>query len=524
MTKIKKLPIFLISSLVLIFIWSITTFVFYQRLGVFGCFDQCFNYVAAYFLLKGKTLFSQIFFNHQPLMAYFSYYLQLLLQPQNLYQLVLYHRLFVIAFSLFMNLLLLFRLRWVGFGFVLFYETTKFYLFGHFFLPEAMLVYPLVYLGGLFWQGLAGKKIFLYDYPLAGLFAWLVVFLSLAYVPLTIGLYSLFLFSVRKNRHLVFSSLLIFFLLSFFLLFNLPLRDYFFQVFQVNLKAVAFESEATGMGGLGFLKIFFYPFLILLKSSKHLFWSILAFLDLIFLYLIFWFWKTRKKPGVILLIFFLLGLALVRYVEPGTVFYQAFHLLAWYGLFLLFFFCFLVDFLFKPKNRLFSSLILLLLAGFLFTAVFSPQSFLQEKVNREEEFTVNYAPYFATGEVIKILAQPDDQLFLDLWDDLIYWQAGLDSAYPYSLYTPIMTNFDQFQTARLKMFAENPPDFYYSYYGAGEDCPPLLPEEMVTDYHQLYFGGKPSCLYLQEEKLKAIEKSQWEAIAKLGFSLPETEN
>ena len=520
----KKLLLFSISFLVLIFVWLITTLVSYQRLGVFGCFDQCFNYVAAFFMLKGKTLFSQIFFNHQPLMAFFSYYLQLFLHPENLYQLVLYHRLFMIAFSLLMNLLLLFRFRWVGFGFLLFYETTKYYLFGHFFLPEAMMVYPLVYLGGLFWQGLEGKKIFFYDFLLSGLFVWLVIFLSLAYAPLAVCLYLLFLFSVRKSYfRLILFSLFTFFLLCLVFLVSLPLCDYFFQTFLVNLRAVDIETKATGMRGLSFLKIFFYPFFILFKGARHLFWLILFGLDLIFLSLTFWLAKERKKPKSVLLVFFILGLALTRYVEPGTVFYQAFHLLAWYGLFLLFTFSFLRDFLFKQKNRFFSSLLLLLLAGFLLAAVFSPQSFLQEKTNRNEEFTVNYAPYFATGEVIKILSKPGDQLFLDLWDDLIYWQAGLDSAYSYSLYTPIMTNFERFQEARLAMFAENPPDFYYSYYGMGENCPPLLPASRVKEYRQIYFGEKPTCLYLQEEKLKTIEVYQWEAVAKLGFSLPATE-
>jgi hypothetical protein len=521
--KSSQSLLFFISGLVLIFVWAITSFVSYQRIGVFGCFDQCFNYVAAFFMLKGRTLFSQIFFNHQPLMAYISYLLQLTLQPQNLYQLVLYHRLFMILFALLMNLLLLWRFRWLAFGFILFYETTKFYLFGHFFLPEAVMVYPLVYLGGLFWQGLNQQKIFLVDYFLSGLFAWLVIFLSLPYAPLALVLYGLFLFSLRqKEKQKLLFSLGFFLLLCFALLFRLPLPDYFFQVFQVNLKAVSIETQATGLKGLSLLKIFFYPFLILLKSSGHLFWSILAVLDLIFLSLLFWFWKTRKKPKVVLLIFFLLGLALVRYVDPGTVYYQAFHLLAWYGLFLLFLFCLLADWYLKQKSRLFSPLLLLLLASLLLAALFSPQSFLQEKTNRDEEFTVNYAPYFSTGEVVKLLAQSGDQLFLDMWDDLIYWQAGLDSAYPYSLYTPIMTNFARFQEGRLTMFAENPPAFYYSYYGAGGNCPPLFPEKMIKEYRQLYFGGKPCCLYLREEKIKEIKPSQWEAVAKLGFSLPKS--
>jgi len=39
----------------------------------FGCFDDCMNISAGYFLQYGRTLYSEIFFNHQPNLAYLSF-------------------------------------------------------------------------------------------------------------------------------------------------------------------------------------------------------------------------------------------------------------------------------------------------------------------------------------------------------------------------------------------------------------------------------------------------------------------
>ena len=57
-------------------------------------------------MLRGKTLYSQIFFNHQPLMAYLSFLIQALSQPKTLYHLILFHHLFIILFSLLLDLFL----------------------------------------------------------------------------------------------------------------------------------------------------------------------------------------------------------------------------------------------------------------------------------------------------------------------------------------------------------------------------------------------------------------------------------
>lgn len=511
------------------FLFSIILFfkMYYQRLGAFGCFDQCFNYVAAYFMLKGRTLYSQIFFNHQVLMAYLSYIIQAILRPATTYQLVLYHRLFVFLFSSSMDLLLIFRFRAKGAAFVLFYETTKYYLFGHLFLPEALVVYLLVYLFGLNWQKIEKNRLSSLDFLTAGVLTWLVIFLREPYAPIAILLY-IFLLWGKKLTKAKILSLSLFGSLSLLTLLSVPWSDYFFNLVTVNRGFVSQATQSTGLQGIRLFKVFLYPFYLLFGGQQNHFRVFLVGLDLVFLFLAGVLVISLKKYQSVGFVFLALGLTSLRWVEPGFIYYSAFRLLPWYGLFLMAIFLFL-DIIGRKKKlfRLKRSLVFGLVALFIY--IVSPaHSFLWEKVDSHEEFTVNYAHPFVYGEVVKILADKNDKLFLELWHDLIYWQSGLDSSYKYALYTPVMTDFSKYREARTEMFQHHPPDFYYAACSSdliywqpnNKDTVPLLPKERAKDYTQLFLNNQPTCLFVKKTKLPQITPSQWEAVKKFGFSLP----
>lgn len=484
---------------------------YYQRLGAFGCFDQCFNMVAGYFMLKGRLLYSQIFFNHQPLMAFVSYLIQLILHPNSLYQLILYHRLFIFAFSLMMDLLLIWRFKLKGFLFVLFFETFKYYFFGHLFLPESLVVYFLVYLSGLSFEKLRKRPLGCIDYLMAAIFAWAVIFLREPYIPAAIFLYIFIIWNKKEFKEKIRSGI-IFLILTVVILVPLISSDYIFDIFTANFKTISEEARGVGLIGLGLFKPFYYPFYLLFNGKWNYLHRILIGFDLIFLIAALMTYSRKRSWIFLAFPFLVLGLAAIRLVEPGTMFYSSFYMLGWFGLFLFFTLSF-VFVLGKPII-----LILGLVAIFL-SAIFSPYFFLWEKVDRGEEFTTNYAHYFVYGNVIKSLSKPGQTVFLDVWDDLIYWQTGLDSSYPYALYTPVMSSFPGFQNLRLEMFQKNKPDFYYC------DCPradsePFLPKKEQNYYSRFLFDHRPTCLFIKKTLIQTIEKSQWEQINnELGFYL-----
>lgn len=511
----KKLKVvFLFAFLLPFFLFIFQAY--FQRIGAFGCFDDCFNYVAGYFILKGKTLYAEIFFTHQPLMAILSSFIQRLTQPQSIYQLVAFHRIAILLFAFLMDIFLIIRFRGAGLGFVVFYEATKFYLFGDRFLGEAVIVYPLVYLFGLFWQQAQGKKLRLVELLVAAGFAWLIVFTREAFIPVALFLFLALIWQTPSSKRLAPAGAFIFLTLAIFLC--LPLKDYLFNVVWANFSNLGSEVSNTNLLGVGLLKIFAYPFYIFLGGPQNYFKIILVGLSSVFLLLAgFWAIKLRKR-GLILMVFLTLGLANIRLVEPGKVFYGAFHMAPWYGLFI-FIICLLLAGVVKKKPKIvFCSGLVILLATLAYLFV-SPQWFVKEKSNKDSEFTTSYGHDFVHGEVVKLLASPSDTLFLDGWDDLIYWQADLPSAYKYAWYTSDMPFYPIYSLAREEMFQKYPPDFYYG--NCAKNLPQyLLPTYRAKDYLALYFAGEPTCLYVNRTKLAIIDQGRWAKVKKLGFYLP----
>src|SRR6185503_17265114 len=96
-----------------------------KHISSFGCFDDCHIFASAYFMTQGKTLYSQIFFNHQPLMVFISFLIQEFKHPQSVFEFLLYHRYFIYGFSAVMGMIIAIRFRIAGIMFVILYEITK---------------------------------------------------------------------------------------------------------------------------------------------------------------------------------------------------------------------------------------------------------------------------------------------------------------------------------------------------------------------------------------------------------------
>src|SRR3989344_853097 len=454
-----------IFFLVLLFgLWFFLFPIYRDRIPAFGCFDDCFNYMGGYFLNSGKHLYSEIFYNHQPIMAYISAFIQRFGNPQTIYTLVLQHRLFVIVWAIAWNIFLTLRFGWIGLGFAFLYEVTKGYVFGERFLAEALIVYPLVYL-----IGLKFKKIYTYEYFIIPIVTWFIVFSREPYIPL-----ALLLFILLYKR----VSLVIFLSLSIFtIFFHLP-SDYFFNVVTVN---GILASSAN------IIQSFTYPILIFFGGT----WNLFRYIE-VGLVILFWLGISKKHW---VLPFIILGLANIRPVPPGTVYYEAFQHLVGYGVLI-----FIV--LLNVKKFLWLGFILLTVF-----AIFHPRSYLYDRVDRNAEFTQNYGQYYVAGEVVRQLSDPSDTLFLDGLDDLIYWQAKRYSPYKYSWYTSIMHEFNVYKNASVDMFRENPPDFYYGKC-SDDKIESILPDNILNDYLRFYWQERPTCLFVHKEMYKRISKEK----------------
>ena len=124
----------------------VSSYVYLRETSAFRFFDEENNIVAGYFLTTGKHLYSDIFMNHNPLPIFISASIQEALRITTLFELVKYHRMFMIGLALCANAILLIRFRHKAFLFIFVYEFLKFYLSGQMFLAEGMIAYPLAYM------------------------------------------------------------------------------------------------------------------------------------------------------------------------------------------------------------------------------------------------------------------------------------------------------------------------------------------------------------------------------------------
>lgn len=507
----------LIPLLLILPIYIILYKIYIPKVNAFGCFDDCFNIVAGYFIVHGKRLYSEFFFNHQPLMAYFSSFIQTMFSNINIYDLILTHRQSIMVFGFVMNVFIILRFGLPMLGFVLLYEFSKFYVFGDRFLAEGVIVYPLVYMVGLVWQKYTSKKLYWHDYILSSLFAWFVIFMREPYVILALVLFLLTLFwkpflNVKKI------ALGLFVLLVFLFLITLPLPEYFFNIVTVSDQIFRSEIGGNNLTGFGAIKVFVYPILILFTGEWNIFRHFLVGLDVIFLILFFFLSRIKEKRRILLIFFLVLGLANIRMVSPGKIFYAAFHMIVWYGIFIATL-IFLFNDLFFYKKKIAVSLLIVLMILFVYI-VGSPKSFIREKVDPHYEFITNYGKELQVGEVVRILSYPTDTLYLDGGDDLIYWQAKRLSPYKYSWYTSGMSGFSVYRKARLDMFANNPPDFYYRFCSEQKVDNYYLPKVYENDYQNLFSLGKPTCLYVRKDKIPFISQAQWKRAREFLYELP----
>lgn len=498
--------------ILLIPFWGVLYYFFAKHIGEFGCFDDCNNFMGGYFLLHGKKIFSEFFFNHQMLMANISYLVQAAFHPQTLYSLVTYHRLLVFAFSVVAGSYLVIRFGLSAVGFVLLFEVNKYYIFGNRFLAESFVVYLMVFMLGVIWQKLHKKPVYLSDYIMSGVSTWFVLFIREPYIPLALFLFVLVLWGKTQIKEKSI-AVGIFFICTIITLLSISVPDMILNIYTLNKQLITGETAQTGTNGLGFLKNIFYPVVILFQGKWTILRHIQIITSLVYLSLSSYVFFLKKQRVTVLLVWGILIIANFRFVEPGFMYYEAFHIMVWTGLTL--FSSMLM--LSVVENVQIKKLILGVLAGLLLYSLFSPQTIFWKKIDTQKEFTEGYGHYYITGTIIKTLSHANFTLFVEKKDDMIYWQADIQPAYKYLWYTSLMPSYKPYVIARDEMFTKYPPDFYFGDCDKYHKHAQSLPANRVTDYQQMLFEKELSCIYVKKSLIPTIPAKKLQEAAALGY-------
>jgi hypothetical protein len=329
------------------------------------------------------------------------------------------------------------------------------------------------------------------------------------------------LFFIHKGKKGIFFSLSLFSLLCLVTLTSIfsSFSEYLYQLIIFN-KNVALPAEAKGDSlFFRFLTGIFYPVAILFSTKWNHLRVVLIGLSVVFLFSSTLLALKLRRFTLSIFVILVLGFLAIRSVYPATLFFEAFHMVVWFGVFVMA--AILSSFVLyeNKKTKRTGRILLIALAGVFLFAI-SPSSFLWEKVNRDEEFTRNYAHYYVNGEVIRVLSKRGDTLFAYMWDYFIHWQSKLDSSYPFAIYSFSTEGDGRFRVLRDRMFIKNPPSFYYTYCPKDVFASPYISSESAVSYRQLWRNGNPTCTYIQKAKIQEISKEQWSKAASLGFYLP----
>ncbi len=494
----KKLLLLILTF----FFMAVVSYFYYLQSVSYSFVDEFDNIVAAHFMIQGKTLFASIFHNRQIGPVYISYFLQQILQPSTLYQLILYHRLFIVAISFAMSILIVWRFGLVGMLTVFMFETIKLSSFGNFFQAEAMIVYPALYLFGLMMEGFEKKKMNSLDLIIAGVFAWFILFSREAYTPLVLFmLLMIFLRTRSKKLKILLAGISI--ILSVVTLATVSLKDYIFQIIYVNSQNKLLQGE------FNLLKSFFYPVYIFFPTGSLTYTRIV---ELLFASVFVTLVLVRKKWKEALLIMVALGLAVLRTIPPGSDLYPAYKMLVWY---VLFFYAVFHPATIEGKNKYFRYIYYCVLTTAFAYAVLASNLF--HPIDRAREFNIAYNRYTLNGEVINALAAPEDTLFVDGYDSLLYWSVRATPSFKYAMYYPILEGIQPFEKERLAMFHSNPPTFYY------RDCISKnalsLPHFVRSEYKNFKQNKSSTCLYVHKDKLPMNENQEKELKDKFGYHL-----
>lgn len=491
----------------------VSSYVYLRETSAFRFFDEENNIVAGYFLTTGKHLYSDIFMNHNPLPIFISAGIQETLRITTLFELVKYHRMFMIGFALCANSILLIRFRHKAFLFIFVYEFLKFYLSGQMFLAEGMIAYPLAYMVLLLTTtGLVHKKISNLDLTIS---SCCFIFIALSrepYVPVTLVIFGLILFFTHSRKMALYAGIISLVLIGMFML-QFDLSEYYKQVVLLN-RALA-KGDLKDQGNLqmysGLLQLFQYV-IVGMKLDKPVY-IVLSAVSAAFLYLVGR--KTHSLKGVgqwlfLVIVFGILFLAGIRNYSAGSEWYGMYRSIPYIAILLAF-----------VSSIASARLIVTLLCFTLGVAIFHPRSHFREKRINADEYYIQYSRTNQTGQVINLLCSKYPHsctLHIDDIDVYPYWITKKPPSYQYIFYYPVNKAYLDYKQIHLKALLDSPPIIYYD--GSCMVDPTHLPKSLESQFvflreFSLDTGKeKQACIAVNRKLLPYIDDDIKSAISK----------
>ncbi len=480
-----------------------------NKVASFHFVDEEDNFVLGYYLLKGETLYSDLFSHHQPLAYILSAGIQGLTQPNSIFLLVKRHREMIMLWAAIWMIWLVIRFGWSGLIGVGVYELTKYNLLGSLFLAESISVYMLIYLAGLVIEDRKKDLRILEAVGLGSVVASCLLLLSPAW-PLIIVSYGLIVWRQQQRRKFLSFSLMgglpVLGLASFFM--SIP--DYFHNAFYINFRYyIPITSDESFL--VLAVKSLFSPISVFFPNQTiNLTLLCLRFVSAGFLVSLVVLWWSHQRKLVIMMLT-LLTLANIRYVVPGSEIYSGFHILPWFGLLLFFWAEALVRSLanFKPIFKIGLITVLVVTLGVAFENG-SKSIFIDKNV--ADELYVNYSRQFDIGEAVRIMKTPGERLLVAPDEWLVYWQADIPHASKMVNYYAWMALVPELQSQIDLLFEIGPPDYLYTnMVGTGL-------EKYYPRYDVLQKDGHKTSLFVRKGKWETLSVQQRNSLSYLNFS------
>lgn len=464
--------------------------------------DEDDNLVIASTLNHGNKLYRDIYSQHQPIQFVLSAMLQKVSSPDNILVNIKWHRELMIIWSIGWVIALTLRFGMPLLMTSVILELTKISFLGNLFLAESFVLYPLLYLLSHF---LINKKH--PQDPEQFFVIILIYFVALSLAPLWPLLIIYFAWMLHTSVSRV--RLILYFLLVG-LGYLIPLSlfvnfaDYYNDVIAINSQFyIPLTSNHNFVESL--YLAFVVPINILLASSYSSLMILLKVLSCAYLITVISLIKNRRFLYLFWVVIFI-TISNIRYIDPTSSLYGAFHLLPWFGVYTL------VAFLPTQLPKYFKVILTILIVA---------TSLNHARINLFDHRDVvhDYAVHYSTSEDLRyVVSTLVGSGNMSMWVEPVqywpYWNTGVRQYSHMVNYYGWMDQTPPLRDPLIAEFAKSLPSLVYS---VGQH---LAIGPYLDSYLELTRDNKGVDLYLRRDLYPSLTPVQLSRLREYRFAFP----